>query len=307
MSTPVLRQLRDDGRSGAQRRELARFLRAARERVRPDEVGVAVGARRRAPGLLREEVAQRASISSSWYSWLEQGRDIQASAQVLTSVAAALRLTADETDYMFTLAGATRPPAGDDRALRGILHQLVSAPAYLVDPWWNIVDWNAAADRVCGLAQVPPGERHALRLALTGRHSRVRFVDPFAVARLCVAEFRADTAQMIGDRRLETLVEDLARDSVLFRRLWSLHEVRRPAMNCVEYRDGAELVRFDFVSSRLGDAHGLRLHAFLPCSSASTAGHVSASRGRDPGSATTTTSCDFHNPTDPTTVEITQP
>jgi transcriptional regulator with XRE-family HTH domain len=272
MSAPVLRQLREGGRACAHRRELARFLRAARERVRPDEVGVVVGARRRAPGLLREEVAQRASISSSWYSWLEQGRDIQASSQVLASVAAALRLTPDETEYMFTLAGVTRPPAGDDQALRGILHQLTAAPAYLVDPWWNIVDWNAAANMSCGLGKVPEAQRHALRLALTGNCSRIRFVDPFAVARMYVAEFRADTAELIGNRRLETLIEDLQRDSLLFRRLWPLHEVRRPAMSCVEYRDGPALVRFDFVASRFEGVHGLRLHAFLPCSSPSTAG-----------------------------------
>ena len=254
-------------RAYAQRRELARFLRAARERVTPSEVGVAVGARRRAPGLLREEVAQRASISCSWYSWLEQGRDIQASTDVLTSVAAALRLSPEETDYLFTLAGiGGRTRAGNDDAVRRMLHQLHQAPAYLVDPQWNIVEWNAAAAAFFGLGKVPQSERNALRLALLRHHAPVRFVDPAVMARLYVAHFRTDTVDLIGNPALEAVIEGLERDSALFRRLWALHEVGGAAMSRVEYSLGSGVHRFDFVPSRIGNDGGLRMHAFLPCS-----------------------------------------
>ncbi|TQC45940.1 transcriptional regulator [Rhodococcus sp. WS4] len=258
---------RNEMRSCAQRRELARFLRAARERVTPSEVGVAVGARRRAPGLLREEVAQRASISCSWYSWLEQGRDIQASAEVLTSVATALRLSSEETDYLFTLAGVGgRTRAGNDDAMRRMLHQLHQAPAYLVDSQWNIVEWNAAATAFFGLGKVPQSERNALTLALLHHHAPVRFVDPVATARLYVAYFRTDTVDLIGNPALDAMVERLERDSALFRRLWSLHEVGSGAMSRVEYHAHSGVRRFDFVPSRIGNDGGLRMHAFLPCS-----------------------------------------
>ncbi|NKQ56955.1 helix-turn-helix domain-containing protein [Amycolatopsis sp. K13G38] len=258
----------------AQRRELARFLRTARERVKPAELGLAVGARRRAPGLLREEVAQLASISCSWYSWLEQGRPIQVSESVLASVAAALRLSAAERDHMFRLAGHAPPGSGadggssDEQCLRRMLHQLRDAPAYLIDRRWNILDWNEAAGMLFGLPleEVPPEERNALRFALLGNHAPLRFADPVAAAHFNVAHFRADTAALVGDPAFERQVEQLQCDSALFRLMWPLHEVRRRPVGVLHYRHRSMgPLRFDFVATQTGDDAALRLHTFLPC------------------------------------------
>lgn len=277
MTAPA-REVAPEDRSAARRRELASFLRAARERVKPAEHGLAAGARRRAPGLLREEVAQLASISCSWYSWLEQGRHIQVSEQVLAAVADVLRLSPAERDHAFALAGHLPPGVADvrsgadspaDRALRRMVHQLPEAPAYLIDRRWNILEWNEAATAVFGvpLDEVPVRERNALRFALLGTHAPLRFVDPVGSAHLHIAQFRADTATLIGDPAFEDQVEALAHDSALFRELWPLREVHRRATGSIGYRhEVLGPLRFDFVSTTVEPHSHLRLHAFLPCS-----------------------------------------
>jgi transcriptional regulator with XRE-family HTH domain len=273
MPAPVAEQRRAD-RHAAQRLELGRFLRAVRERTKPAELGLAVGARRRAPGLLREEVAQLAAISCSWYSWLEQGRMIQVSEQVLAAVAGALRLSPAERDHLFQLAGhqASVGSTGwsvEDQGLRRMLHQLTDAPAYLVDRQWNFVDWNEAATALfeMPLDAVPPPERNALRFALLGGDTPLRFTDPMAAAHLHVAQFRSDTAALIGDPAFEAQVDGLLGDSALFRTLWPLREVRRRPVGAMHYhhRTHGDL-RFDFMATQIGDGAVLRLHTFLPCS-----------------------------------------
>jgi transcriptional regulator with XRE-family HTH domain len=260
-------------RGEARRRELAAFLRTARERVKPAEHGLAVGARRRAPGLLREEVAQLAAISCSWYSWLEQGRPMQVSEQVLASVTDVLPLTPEERDHVFELAGYTPnlrevTDSAEDRALRRMIHQLPDAPAYLLDRRWNIVDWNEAATAIFGLPldEVPPEDRNALRFALLGKHAPLRFVDPVRAAHLHVARFRADTAGLIGDPAFEEQVEGLLRDSSLFRALWPLREVHRRSAGSIAYRhDVLGALRFDFVAITIDNGTALRMHTFVPC------------------------------------------
>lgn len=273
MSVP-LEASRHRNRQAAQRRELGQFLRAARERTKPCDLGLAVGARRRAPGLLREEVAQLAAISCSWYAWLEQGRMIHVSEQVLGAVAGALQLSEAERDHLFELAGHTPPTSApgwsaEDQALRRMLHQLQDAPAYLVDRRWNIVDWNEAATALfeMPLDAVPSGERNALRFALLGRHAPLRFTDPHASAHIHVAQFRADTASLIGEPEFEEQIEGLLRDSSLFRMLWPLREVRRWPFGAMHYRHRTlGDLRFDFVATQIGDGAALRMHTFLPSS-----------------------------------------
>lgn len=280
--TAPLRQATRENRGVARRRELASFLRAARERVKPAEHGLAVGARRRAPGLLREEVAQLAAISCSWYSWLEQGRPIQVSGQVLGAVADVLRLSPAERDHVYSLAGHLPPGVAEDgsgpeshadRALRRMVHQLPEAPAYLVDDRWNIVEWNEAATAVFGapLDTVPEPDRNALRFALLGTHAPMRFTDPVHSAHLHVAQFRADTAGLVGDPAFEEQVEALARDSALFRALWPLREVHRRATGPMTYcHQVLGPLRFDFVATTSGPDARLRMHAFLPVHTDST-------------------------------------
>jgi transcriptional regulator with XRE-family HTH domain len=272
MSAPVVQQRRSGDQVCAQRRELGHFLRTARERVKPDEVGLIAGARRRAPGLLREEVAQLASISSSWYSWLEQGRDIQVSEQVLDAVARALMLSGAETAHLFRLAGyhplpRTSNDVPDDRGLRRIMHRMHDAPAYLVDRRWNMIEWNQAATALFELTldDIPVRDRNALRFALLGTYSPLRFVDPVAMAHLHIAQFRAETATLIGDPQLEQQIRELEMDSPLFRRLWPLHEVHQRPAGVMRYRHPTlGQLRFDFVSTQIGEDAAVRMHVFLP-------------------------------------------
>ncbi|WP_345382649.1 PAS domain-containing protein [Pseudonocardia yuanmonensis] len=177
---------------------------------------------------------------------------------------------------MFALAGHPPPDPGpcpdsaEDRALRRMIHQLPDAPAYLVDRRWNIVDWNEAAAALFGtpLDEVPVEDRNALRFALLGRHAPLRFVDPVRSAHLHVAQFRADTALLIGDPEFEAQVEDLLRDSALFRALWPLREVHRRSAGSIAYRhDVLGPLRFDFVATTVDHGASLRMHTFLPCPS----------------------------------------
>ena len=279
-AAPGTPQLRD----AAQRRELAAFLRSARDRVQPADVGLPVGARRRAPGLLREEVAQLAAISSSWYGWLEQGRRIHVSEQVLAAVAVALRLDDAATEHLFRLAGQRRPADGPrtgrpDHALRILLDQLREPPAYVIDRRWNILDWNPRAAALFGepFDGVPEADRNALRYALTGRHARLRFTDPVEMAVQYIGQFRADTAEFIGQPDFDSQIATLAADSSLFRRLWPRQEVHQRPSGPMHYvHDDVGELTFEFLALQLGDHAAHRVHVYLPTRDSDTAAQLDA-------------------------------
>ncbi|HVC63264.1 MAG TPA: helix-turn-helix transcriptional regulator [Acetobacteraceae bacterium] len=139
-----------DTRSPAQRRELGDFIRAQRERLSPAELGLAAQGRRRTPGLRREEVAQLCGLSATWYTWLEQGRDVSVSPLALARVAATLLLGRAERAYLFELAGKRDPDqagaeaGGVPPALLACV-EAIRAPAYVLDRDWNARCWNACS------------------------------------------------------------------------------------------------------------------------------------------------------------------
>jgi len=151
------------------RAELATFLRTRRHRLRPADVGLPGGGRRRTPGLRRQEVAQLAGISVDYYIRLEQARGPHPSRQVLTALARALVLTADERAYLFRLAGESPPPtAGPSReispGIRNLLDSMPETPAYVVDASYDVLAWNSLATYFVGdLSQVPEEDRNMLR------------------------------------------------------------------------------------------------------------------------------------------------
>jgi transcriptional regulator with XRE-family HTH domain len=209
-----------------QRRRLGAFLRAHRERLRPEEVGIRRGPRRRTPGLRREEIAQLCGLSPTWYTWLEQGRDVSASPQALARLATELRLTAAERAYLFELAERRDPgvrgsaAAAAPPALLVAALDAVSVPAYVLDALWNVRAWNAGAAEL--FADWLGGEETNLL--------RYVFLDPRAAgfiddwherARRLVAEFRADTARLGEDEDLRRLVEGLLGASETFAQFWS--------------------------------------------------------------------------------------
>ncbi len=205
---------------------LGTYLRDRRARLDPAAFGFAVG-RRRTPGLRREEVAQRANISPTWYTWLEQGRGGAPSADVLNRIAAALMLTDVEREHVFLL-GLGRPPEVRYRAAAGVtprLQRLLDAldvsPALIKTATWDVVAWNRAAAAVLtDYGALPPGQRNILRLIFCDPRVRAAQYDWESVARFVVGAFRADAARAGAVSEVGELVDELCKRSPEFAALW---------------------------------------------------------------------------------------
>jgi transcriptional regulator with XRE-family HTH domain len=151
------------------RSELADFLRTRRAALQPEDVGLPSGGRRRTPGLRREEVAQLASVGATWYTWLEQGRDVRASLEVLEALARALRLTQAERTHLVLLGRGEEPPPYKSPAervspaLRRLIDNLGPNPAFILGRRWDYLAWNDAAAALLGdLGSIPrPSRNHA--------------------------------------------------------------------------------------------------------------------------------------------------
>jgi transcriptional regulator with XRE-family HTH domain len=215
------------------RRELAGFLRSRRERIAPEEVGLPPALRRRTPGLRREEVATLAGVGVTWYTWLEQGRDVRASLDVLEALSGALRLTPAERTHLVLLGrGETPPPCKSaervSATVRRLIENLGPNPAYVLGRRWDYLAWNDAASALFGdLAEVPRAARNHLWLHFMDPARRNMFNDWQRGARLMVAKFRADSARHIGDPEFEQLVHSLRQSSPEFCQAWKRHEVAR--------------------------------------------------------------------------------
>jgi transcriptional regulator with XRE-family HTH domain len=215
------------------RPELADFLRRSRDRLNPADVGLGGGARRRTPGLRREEVAQLAGMSVDYYTRLEQARGPHPSRQMLGALARALRLSADERDHLFHLAGEEPPretgASGHVRpGLLLILDRLHDTPAQVVSDIGDVLVQNAMASALLGdVSARPPEMRNVVRLAFTEPSAMDIFPpeDHETLARSHVAHLRAVLAARPDDPRAAGLVAELRAASELFARLWTEHEV----------------------------------------------------------------------------------
>jgi transcriptional regulator with XRE-family HTH domain len=217
----------------AARTELAEFLRTRRARLTPAQAGLASGGQRRTPGLRRQEVAQLAGISIDYYIRLEQARGPQPSRQVLTSLARALMLTADEREYLFKITGQTPPATVSPSreltpAVRYLLESLTDVPAYVVDAKYDILAWNSLAIHFVGdLSTFADGDRNMLRwmFALDDNDSHWAEPDAVAFARSLVADLRASRASYPGDRGIGNLVTEMLATSATFAAMWREHDV----------------------------------------------------------------------------------
>jgi transcriptional regulator with XRE-family HTH domain len=236
ITTPKTPRVRSNGHkngNGDRRRdELADFLRNRRASLTPDDVGLPNGGRRRTPGLRREEVAQLAGVGATWYTWLEQGRDVRASLDVLESIAKALRLTPAERSHLILLGrGEQAPPlcAPAEKVsptVKRLIENLGPNPAYLLGRRWDILAWNRAYAAVFGdPAEVPKPFRNGVWLTFMDPARRELYSDWNKGARLMVARFRADSARHIGDPAFEQLISALEEASPEFRNWWKRHEV----------------------------------------------------------------------------------
>lgn len=211
--------------------QLGHYLKDRRTRLDPARLGYPM-TRRRTPGLRREEVAQRANVSITWYTWLEQGRSGVPSADVLDRLAAALALTDVEREHLFLLAQNRPPEVKHQQAqsvtpqLQRILDTLEFSPAYVKTPDWDVIAWNRAAEVVLpDLLALPEGRRNLLRLIFCQPHVREKMHDWENVARFVVATFRAETAKIGVGTYTRALIDELSQVSPAFKAMWLEHDV----------------------------------------------------------------------------------
>ena len=218
------------GQSTDHRKELAEFLRARREATRPEQVGLPPGRGRRTPGLRREEVALLAGVSVTWYTWLEQGRRINASNDVLLAIGRALRLDDAGQEHLIALTdpgtASVEAPAEAPSALVRLLDSLMPSPAYVLGPHWEFVAWNTAQARLYPrIVELEPPRRNLLWVLFADTATRDLIVDWDIHARQALAEFRSATSSMRHDPAMTELVGLLTDESPEFAAWWPEHDV----------------------------------------------------------------------------------
>lgn len=229
-----------EGGDSHRRAELAAFLRARRERISPEQAGLPPGLRRRTPGLRREEVAQLAGVGVTWYTWLEQGRPINASVQVLTAIARTLKLDSAEREHLYRLAGVPGATDGSEEPgedcpgvpadVQGILDQLVPLPACVLNERFDLLAWNAAYAALWpGVVGARPGQRNVLWLNFTYPDCCHPYVNRDEQLPMLVAQLRGAYARHIGEPAWTGFVHRLQAASPYFARLWAEHEVASAA------------------------------------------------------------------------------
>ncbi|MGA7585647.1 MAG: helix-turn-helix transcriptional regulator [Rouxiella badensis] len=253
-------------------RELGNFLRARRESLLPHDVGLPLGERRRTPGLRREEVAQLAKVGTAWYTWLEQGREVKASAGVLLTLADALRMTETECAHLFALSGRMMPqrlPVNEpplEAALQRMLDDLSFQPAYITNKRWDIVGWNNAACAVFGDYSLLEGDdRNLLSMLFANQAHRELLVDWAEIAPAALAIFRAETAHCVNEAHFATLIDRLNVKSETFRQLWARQEVLSQLTNIKRiHHPIADAMSFEYHSFLLSDGSARRLTVYSP-------------------------------------------
>jgi transcriptional regulator with XRE-family HTH domain len=254
---------------------LGAYLRGRRTKLDPALLGLPI-ARRRTPGLRREEVAQRANVSPTWYTWLEQGRGGAPSAEVLDRIARALMLTDVEREHLF-LIGLGRPPEVRYHAvsdvpprLQRVIDALAFSPAVVRTPTWDIVAWNRAAAAVLTpYDTLPPDRRNVLRLMFLDPLVRAAQPDWERVARYVVGAFRADAARAGAARNVQAFVEELCQLSPDFDRIWRDNDVRTHGEGTKEIRHPfVGVVELEYSSFAVDGRPDLRLVVYNPATEA---------------------------------------
>jgi transcriptional regulator with XRE-family HTH domain len=222
-------------RPSERRRELAGFLRSRRERIQPEEVGFAPGGRRRTPGLRREEVAQLAGVGVTWYTWLEQGRDINVSTQVVEAISRTLRLDRLERNHLYTLAGLPIGPVSGDcvglpPSVQKMLDKASPYPALVVNARYDVMAFNDAYCKVMlDLSQIPVEEHNLLWLTFVSKQWQCSFTDSESIKLHMVAGYRAATADHLGEPSWQELTQQLQAESPEFADLWNRYDVAAPS------------------------------------------------------------------------------
>ncbi|NGZ75765.1 helix-turn-helix transcriptional regulator [Saccharibacillus alkalitolerans] len=266
--------------STARLQALSVFLKSQRAKILPEDAGFPVGTRRRTPGLRREEVAQLAGVSTTWYTWLEQGRDIQASPSVLDCIAAALRMNADERKYLYSLAleAASSVPSAESAnlqigpALQKIITGLEHCPAIVSDRMCNIVGWNAAACHVfLDFERIPPDERNMIRLLFERREFRRLAVNWEQFASGFLSMFRSYYGRYVGDDWYERFLEEMIAAHPEFKTMWEHGQVSYAPEVHLEFRHAkAGKMVYELTSLSVYGPDDLRCSVYTPAPDTTT-------------------------------------
>jgi len=270
--------LNGNGASESRRREIAAFLRSRRERISPEQVGLPSSRRRRTPGLRREEVAQLAGVGVTWYTWLEQGRDINASPQVLDAIARTLQFDAHEHAHLFTLAGLPTITTIADECdalcptARLLIEQLEPYPASVLNARFDLLAFNRVyASFFDDLETMPLEDRNCLWLAFTDPLWREVMVDWDESVGRMVAEYRAAMAEHIDDPAWQGFVDRLHRASPEFTTFWDRHDVVRMENNTQRaMHPTVGLLRLNYTNLWLDHGPRARIVAFTPADEQTT-------------------------------------
>ncbi|MFC5451660.1 helix-turn-helix transcriptional regulator [Paenibacillus aestuarii] len=258
---------------------LSEFLKTHRAKIQPGEAGLISGGRRRTPGLRREEVAAIAGVSTTWYTWLEQGRDIKMSVSVLDAIAHALQLNQDERQYLFMLALEQPAPTAvvDSQpvispALHRMVSELHSCPTIIFDRRCNIVGWNPAAARVfLDFEQVPQEERNMIELLFTRKELKALAVNWSDFIRGFLAMFRSYYGQYVGDNWYSEFTRKLSAENADFRRYWEQSDVSSAPEVVIEFRHAkVGKMLFDLTTLQVQGRADLRCSVYTPLAESDT-------------------------------------
>jgi transcriptional regulator with XRE-family HTH domain len=271
--SPAPVEERGSGTSEQRRRELADFLRIRREKLKPEQMGLAQGARRRTPGLRREEVAELAGVGTTWYTWLEQARDIQPSSEVLRRLGQALKLNSAEMRHMFSLAGKAPPmdvasetEVATESIMR-LLNQSLQVPAILLGSRWDILHVNEhAAKGFPPMTQLPEGRRNWLYFTFCDSALRKNISSWESNARRLIAEFRASLSESLDNPWVLEMVNLLKAESPEFAQWWREHDVRdnNPTMVEVQNPETGVVHRYERSILRPLENERMRILLFTP-------------------------------------------
>lgn len=264
-----------DGTVDLRRRELGDFLRTRRERILPHQVGLPDGGRRRTPGLRREEVAQLAGVGVTWYTWLEQGREINASEQVLEAIGRVFMLDPHERTHLLTLAGAPLPNLtteckGLPAEVPVLLEKLHPYPASVTNGRFDLLAYNRAFQALIGdLDALPFDQRNILWLMFTSTTFRESMLDREQGTRRVVGQFRANMADHVAEPSWKCMVNRLQEASPEFATIWRDHDVIAPE-NLVKRISHPDLglLKLKYTNMWLAQRLAIRMVSYTPADEA---------------------------------------
>lgn len=248
---------------------LSDFLKSRRARISPASVGLLNGARRRTPGLRREELADLAGVGLTWYTWLEQGRDIQVSPQVLAAIARALQLEPAERAHLFRLAGQAPPAPDPATAISPRLQRVLDAwdpfPAHVTGRRRDVLAWNRASEAINGWSRLPDDRRSLVWFMFMVPEARQLLVEWETEAPLTVAALRAEAGRELSAPDYQDLIADLLENSPDFAALWARQDVRgrREGLKRFQHPQFGPY-DLEFTSFQIAEQPTLRLALYTP-------------------------------------------